>query len=115
MSAANSDKTVKKVIGRPFKPGQSGNPLGRPKLPDWFVKGGPDALKFMMEVAQGKKEDEKISRYEACREMADRIYYKPPQGVTLPMDEDGRPAPVVFLPVATVGQQGQVILPDARK
>ena len=31
MSAENSDKTAKKVIGRPFQPGESGNPGGRPK------------------------------------------------------------------------------------
>lgn len=29
--AANSDKTAKKPRGRPFAPGQSGNPKGRPK------------------------------------------------------------------------------------
>jgi len=31
MSAANSEKSVTKPIGRPFVKGQSGNPSGRPK------------------------------------------------------------------------------------
>lgn len=30
-SAENSGKTTKKVVGRPFKSGESGNPGGRPK------------------------------------------------------------------------------------
>jgi hypothetical protein len=29
--AANSDDAAKRVVGRPFAPGQSGNPTGRPK------------------------------------------------------------------------------------
>ena len=29
--AANSKKTAKRIIGRPFPPGVSGNPSGRPK------------------------------------------------------------------------------------
>lgn len=31
MPAANSEEVVR---GRPFKPGQSGNPSGRPKVPE---------------------------------------------------------------------------------
>lgn len=30
-SAENSEQTAPRVIGRPFRPGQSGNPGGRPK------------------------------------------------------------------------------------
>lgn len=66
-----------------FKPGQSGNPSGRRALPEWFRDMGPDALKYMKKVAEGKIKDKKVSRYEACREIADRVFGKAPQAIDL--------------------------------
>src|SRR5687768_2107957 len=37
-AAENSQKTARRGQGRPFKPGQSGNPGGRPKLPPEIVE-----------------------------------------------------------------------------
>ena len=53
MSAGNSAETAaKNVPGRPFKPGQSGNPKGRPKIPKELraiAKAAPDKIKGMIE------------------------------------------------------------------
>ncbi len=90
MGAHGSDEAAS-VIGRPFAKGQSGNPGGRPKLPDWFRERGPDALKKIVAVMDGKDDegapvvDEKVTPAMAAQWIADRLYGKAPQA---PEDAD---------------------------
>ena len=61
-SRLNADSTAKeqRVIGRPFKPGQSGNPKGRPKgslspmgwIKDYFKRNPEDFEAWLMDYIQ---------------------------------------------------------------
>lgn len=72
----------KKVVGKPFKPGQSGNPSGRPKvvshIRDLAQKHGEEALKTV--VALMRSEDERVA-LAAAQVVLDRAYGKPIQQV----------------------------------
>ncbi|MBR0034647.1 MAG: hypothetical protein IJP54_03115 [Synergistaceae bacterium] len=86
--------------GRPaprtaFKPGQSGNPGGRPKIPEDVREATraacPAAIKLLVKVM--KDEEEKTAyRLDAAKTLLDRGYGKPMQmqdislGVTVPVD-----------------------------
>jgi hypothetical protein len=67
----------------PFKPGQSGNPLGRPKLdPDVVAlarAASPDAIR--KQIALLESEDENVA-LKAAQAILDRAYGKPMQNVT---------------------------------
>lgn len=76
--------------GRPFPPGVSGNPGGRPALPPWFREGAEDALRFLLEVATGKARDRRISRAQACITIVERVYGRPAQAVEV-QHEGGDP------------------------
>lgn len=82
-----------------FKPGVSGNPAGRPKLPDWFKSRGPDALRVLLAQATGELvpcDDGSIlpavvqvaadstpkERAQAADMIANRVYGKAPDVVT---------------------------------
>lgn len=85
--AGNSDA---KRIGRPFEPGQSGNPSGRPKAfreyQEWLAEHalGPakDALLRCLHNEDGKVQ------MMAVKEVADRLFGKAPMTV---LGEDGKP------------------------
>lgn len=80
------DVTVPKpstVLGRPFAKGQSGNPGGRPALPDVFRDRGPDMLQKMLAIADNPKHP---YNFEALRWCSERIYGKPRQDVDLKHD-----------------------------
>jgi hypothetical protein len=62
ISTENSERNSGRTVGgrgnlRPFKPGQSGNPGGRPKLPPEFKAAlkelTPDALELLGQVVRG--------------------------------------------------------------
>ena len=77
--AENSDATVRR-IGRPFQPGQSGNPGGRPKgVARAFrdVLGGSPALlaQVLLEIAEDPKAHNR-DRIAAAREILDRGWGK---------------------------------------
>ncbi len=61
-------------VGR-FLPGNGGG--GRTPLPSFFRDGGPDALRHLLDIARGDAKDERVSRAQACMEVATRVYGKP--------------------------------------
>lgn len=97
-----SDETEpKRVIGRPFQPGQSGNPNGRPKSKP-FKKALSDALKAaeddseaMAAIAMALVTKARDGDVPAIKEIADRLDGK----VTQPIagDEDGGPITITWL------------------
>jgi len=53
-----NDKTVSKNL-KPFKKGQSGNPSGRPKTPDWFKEHTPEAMAKILSLLNS--DDDKVA------------------------------------------------------
>lgn len=93
----------------PWKPGESGNPGGRPSLPDWFKAAGPDALRFLMQVAAGDEGDAKVSRAEACLKVIERCYGAVPKAIELPSASDLEPVVAAVVALAkrkTEGAEG---------
>ena len=88
---ANSTKTATKTArGRPFKAGQSGNPTGRPKIPE-DVKEAiraacPKAVSVLVSMLNSKKE---AYRLEAAKTLLDRGYGKPVQMQDVNLDVSG--------------------------
>ena len=79
--AANSKKTAK-APGRPFKPGQSGNPSGRPKqTPEQkdaleAIRGlTPRAVEVMREILDSPRSGE-VAKLRVCEIILDRAYGK---------------------------------------
>lgn len=62
-----------------FRPGQSGNPNGRPKIPDELRKLGPLAIaKLSQAVTEPGLAPQQI---QAARDVIDRLYGKAPQAL----------------------------------
>jgi hypothetical protein len=63
-----------------FKPGQSGNPSGRPKMPEELLTRLRDISTKTIDVYEGclTSTDEKV-RLMACRDINDRAWGKPSQ------------------------------------
>lgn len=85
-NAGNSKKTAenKKVPGRPFQPGKSGNPSGRPKMPndikEALNKLTPMATKRLEEMVSNPDTDYKVL-IQVINTIYDRVYGKPQQYV----------------------------------
>lgn len=73
MDAENSNKTV---VGRPFQPGQSGNPGGRPKGIAAIARAHTD--KAVDVLVQAMDEEDPRVRVAAAKEILDRGYGKAP-------------------------------------
>lgn len=82
----------KKVIGRPFQPGQSGNPAGRPKSRpfkdaiDAAIKkagGGDDGKDFLEAIARALLDKAASGDVPAIKEFGDRYDGKVPQAVEM--------------------------------
>lgn len=96
--AGNSGKTGGKRAppeGRRFKPGQSGNPKGRPKIPETtkeaFREASPEALETLRSVCRSGKSE--TARVAAAIHILDRALGKVNQGVEL-TGKDGAPVKV---------------------
>jgi hypothetical protein len=85
-----------KVIGRPFQPGQSGNPAGRPKSKPFreaiqrALEAAGDDKAALQAVASALVGKAMIGDVPAIKEIADRLDGK----VTQPIDGDGEGGPV---------------------
>lgn len=81
MGAANNDGQ-RKVVGRPFRPGQSGNPSGRPKalheLIELCRQHTPAVIKRLAEIVEKGEERAAVA---AAKELLDRGYGKAKQVV----------------------------------
>ncbi len=77
---------VENLIGHQWKPGQSGNPKGRPKTPDEVRQKLKDALSDAVDVLiqLSKTADKDSVRYQAAQDLVDRVLGKPTQ----PLDID---------------------------
>ncbi len=69
----NSTETAP-VIGVPFKPGQSGNPGGRPAMPAEFKERGPAALLKLLEFMN---DSNRRIALKATELVVERIYGRP--------------------------------------
>jgi len=103
--AANSKQTAKKRgPGRPFEKGQSGNPSGRPKIPEEVRDAArahtAEAIDTLVELMRG--EDDKLRLKAACA-LLDRGWGKPLQSIEA-SGKDGTPieltTEVVFVKAA---------------
>lgn len=95
--AAKSEKSAKRGLGKPFLPGQSGNPSGRPKIPEEvkeaFRAATGDACRVLCEIVNdfSAKDSDRIR---AAEVILDRAWGKPVQAV----DVDAKNIPqVVFV------------------
>lgn len=79
----NENREGRDGAGR-FVTGAKAGP-GRPSLPSWFREGGETALRHLLNVAEGKEIDAKVSRAQACVVVVERIYGTAPKA---PEDQD---------------------------
>lgn len=81
MATGNREENLK-----PFKPGESGNPVGRPKIPadvrEAFKAHTHDALRVLVEVMDNKAE-KGSARVAAASCILDRAWGKPVQSVDM--------------------------------
>lgn len=80
-----------------WKPGESGNPAGRPVGPGPLLRklthDGADIWQVCIEVMRGQHKARAADRLEACRMMVERIWGKVPQQTAL-VGPDGGPVQV---------------------
>jgi hypothetical protein len=115
----NSAKTAlvepakpKRVVGRPFVKGQSGNPAGRPRVAaeirELARAHGEEALRTLAELMKSAAKEE--TRARAAEALLDRAYGRPSQSIT---GEDGEgPVQVQVLSLART-EPARVQLPQA--
>lgn len=82
----DAGNSTKAVVGRPFKPGQSGNPQGRAKgfgaLIREQTKDGAELVAFALALLRGG--DVKLEqRFEAAQWLADRGWGRPVQATEM--------------------------------
>lgn len=101
---SDSEPLIKRRPDGTLLPGHAVlNPKGRSKLlPPWFVERGDDALKHLIEVAEGREEDRAVSRAECCLKIVERIYGRIPAA---PEDQDAEGSWSVLLARITKAQR----------
>jgi hypothetical protein len=94
--AGNSNRTAKKAPGKPFAPGKSGNPEGRPKIPEdvkeAFRALTPEAVATLAEIM--RNDDNTGNRLRASEIILNRAWGTPAQSVAL-TDGEGGPLEVI--------------------
>ena len=89
MSAENSTKTAP---GTPFQAGQSGNPGGRPKIPEEVREATraacPEAVQLLVKIMRDEKQ-KTAYRLDAAKTLLDRGYGKPVQMQDVALDVSG--------------------------
>ena len=75
-AAENGAQSTRRVIGRPFVKGQTGNPGGRPKAEVDVVaiarRNGPEAIQMLAEIMRNPKASEVSARVSAANSLLDR-------------------------------------------
>lgn len=94
MATANSEGNKGNL--KPFEPGKSGNPNGRPKMPEdvkeALKKITRDTLPVLRSIAMGEHESAKPADQLKAIEMAwDRVYGKPVQAVEAEVNSTVKP------------------------
>ncbi len=82
-----------------FRPGESGNPGGRPRavaaIRDLVQAKGPDLVERLMTMALADETEDRV-RIEAIKVLLDRGYGRPPQPITGEDEMTGEPRRVIF-------------------
>lgn len=82
----NSAKSARKSVGRPFSKGRSGNPGGRPKVPDDVREAARalthDALATLAQVMRDKRSPAS-ARVSAANSLLDRAWGRPESSADL--------------------------------
>lgn len=86
VNGSGAENSARAAPGRPFLPGQSGNPGGRPKGLRSLIReqtgDGAELVAFALDVLRGKRRAMMRQRLEALYWLADRGFGKSP--LTLP-------------------------------
>ena len=109
--AQNSDQAAKRVRGRPFQPGQSGNPGGRPRGLVAAIRAqtrdGEELVRFMLAVLRGRVPGSRLrDRMAAAEWLADRGFGRPVQAVGVAMDAMDDRTPLEVIRAITAGHTG---------
>src|SRR5262245_25079110 len=92
LSSRTLGSSARTVLGRPWPPGVSGNPGGRPKGLAALVRQetaeGEELVRFMLRVMRNRRQSMRV-RMEAVAWLADRGFGKPMQQVEMSGAEAG--------------------------
>lgn len=94
-SATAPNKPQRDEKGR-LLPGNTANGGGWPKLPEWLKERGPEALKYIADVALGVEEAEPDLRLKAAAIIVDRYYGKAREQVVVSGDDSNPDDPLVL-------------------
>lgn len=75
-SPTHSEQNPQQRGLKPFPKGVSGNPGGRPKLPEWLAGRSEKALLYIADVADGTEPAEPELRLKAAQIIVERYYGK---------------------------------------